>query len=85
MRRGFTHAGGKNRIVVGIQAIEVCLRCDATVRLDYQSDAISSREAALDRYRALRRAGWLATISQPGNGITVLCPVHALEDGHGEG
>jgi hypothetical protein len=83
MRRPFTHAGGKPRMTVTMRSVEKCLRCDQTVQLEYQSDAVNAREATLDRYRALRRAGWYPLQTTPGFRPPALCPTHGYEDCYG--
>jgi hypothetical protein len=82
MRRGFTYAGGKRRTMVTNRTTVTCERCDGTIRLEYRTDAVNAREAALDRYRALRAAGWYPQIS-PDQFVTALCPIHGYEDMYG--
>lgn len=82
MRRGFTYAGGKRRTTVTNRTTVVCERCDGHVRLEYRTDAVNAREAALDRYRALRAAGWYPAIGA-NNYVTALCPTHGYEDMYG--
>ncbi len=83
MRRGFTYAGGKRRQIVYKQTSMVCERCHATVKLEYRTDAVTDREAALDLHRALRHAGWYPMFGASGASVTALCPTHGYEDVYG--